>query len=133
MTTFRKFQQNKLWRDKAPELMNAMGSIVHWQRLDDTAFINELRIKFLEETTEVMQAQSTDELIEELADVLEVIKAFCTFYQIDFNVIVEKQQQKKDARGGFEERKFVTIAEHPTGSFGEEYCLKQPEKYPEIF
>lgn len=24
------------------------------------------------------------------------------------------------------------IAEHPAGSFGEQYCRAQPEKYPEI-
>jgi hypothetical protein len=42
------------------------------------------------------------------------------------------QQKKFLKRGGFAERKYVTTAEHPEGSFGEKYCRANPEKYPEI-
>lgn len=37
-----------------------------------------------------------------------------------------------EKRGSFQERKFVTIAEHKLGSFGEKYCLSDLEKYPEV-
>jgi hypothetical protein len=51
---------------------------------------------------------------------------------ISWDDIVLVQNKKRNERGGFDERKFVTNAEHPEGSFGEQYCLKNPEKYPEI-
>ncbi len=45
--------------------------------------------------------------------------------------IVTLQTKKREDRGGFADRRFVTLAEHPRGSMGEQYCLAQPEKYPE--
>ena len=39
----RKFVQNKLWRDKANEILEKHhGSIVHWRRLDDKEFNEQL-------------------------------------------------------------------------------------------
>jgi hypothetical protein len=46
--------------------------------------------------------------------------------------IIDVQGQKCQKRGGFRERKFVTVAEHMENSFGEKYCLADPGKYPEI-
>ena len=45
----RAFLQNKLWRDKAVELMKAMKSIIHWQRLTDAEYDYQLKQKLLEE------------------------------------------------------------------------------------
>jgi hypothetical protein len=42
------------------------------------------------------------------------------------------QNKKASRERGIQGRKFVTVAEHPSGSFGEKYCLNDPEKYPEI-
>ena len=52
--------------------------------------------------------------------------------QIKKEEIIAAQTKKRQDRGGFSGRKFVDIAEHPVGSFGETYCLNDPEKYPEI-
>ena len=127
-----KFLQNKLWRDKAPELMRKRGSIIHDKTLNDVECDQQLRIKLTEETTEVVAAQSSQELIEELADVLEVIDALCALHTISLEDIRAMQMQKQTERGGFYERAFVTIAEHPVGSYGEQYCRAQPNKYPEV-
>jgi predicted house-cleaning noncanonical NTP pyrophosphatase (MazG superfamily) len=78
------FKQNKLWRDKAVNIIESMGSKINWIRLDDAAFDKELRIKLLEEAHEVVAAQSRDALIEELADVVEVMKALCDLHKISF-------------------------------------------------
>ncbi len=128
----RKFLQNKLWRDKMPQKLEATGSTIHIKKLTDAEFDNELRIKLLEEADEVQTAQSKDELIGELADIYEVIDTICTLHGINKEAILSVQTQKRTDRGGFMERKYVTIAEHPEGSYGVEYCLAQPEKYPEI-
>lgn len=75
---------------------------------------------------------SKDELIAELADVFEVIDSLCKLNKISKEEIVAIQKAKSEKRGGFEGRKYVTVAEHPEGSFGEKYCLAAPLKYPEI-
>jgi len=129
----RKFLQNKLWRDKANVMMEQNhGSIIHWRRLDDSEFNEQLRLKLLEEADEVRLAKSKEDLIGELADVFEVLDSLCKLNQISKNDVIAAQAAKVEKRGGFDERKYVTIAEHPENSFGEKYCLADPIKYPEI-
>lgn len=128
----RKFLQNKLWRDRTPEKLEKMGSVIHTIKLNDEEYDYELRIKLLEEVQEVKKAQSKQELIEELADVFEVIDALRILHSISQENVKTVQEKKRNERGGFAERTFVTIADHIEGSFGEKYCLEQPEKYPEV-
>lgn len=127
-----KFLQNKLWRDKAPDLMRATGSVIHITQLDDAQYEKQLKIKLQEEAEEVCVAHDKKELIEELADVLEVIDALCVLRGISLEDVRSIQKEKRDKRGGFYQRLFVTIAEHEAGSFGDRYCRAQPDKYPEI-
>lgn len=126
------FKQNKLWRDNLPKKMAIHGSVVHITRLNDAEYDFQLRIKLQEEAEEVKSAQSTQDLIEEIADVYEVIDALIALHKIDKQAIIDAQTKKRLDRGGFEGRTFVTTAEHPEGSFGVHYCLADPEKYPEI-
>ena len=127
-----KFLQNKLWRDKMPEIVRARGSLVHIASLNDEEYDKQLKIKLMEEMQEVCAATSQQELIEELADVYEVIDALCALRKISFTDVRDVQTKKRDERGGFYERMFVTMTEHKPGSIGEQYCRAQPDKYPEI-
>jgi len=129
---FRKFKQHKLWRDKLVDLSEQRGSKITWTRLNDEEFSEQLKLKLMEEAEEVCAANNKLELIEELADVLEVIDSFCEANKFTLQDVVDKQRQKHQERGGFEGRKFVSVAEYPEDSFGEKYCLAAPEKYPEI-
>ena len=129
---FRKFAQNKLWRDKLVEKGQNEGSKLYFLKLDDKEFIEQLKIKLLEEANEVHTASTKKELLEELADVLEVINSFCNVNKFSLQDIIDVQTKKYQERGGFDGRNFITYAEHPEGSFGEKYCLNDPEKYPEI-
>lgn len=126
------FKQEKLWRDKAPELMHKHGSVIHIKELNDVEFDHELRTKLLEEAAEVKAAQTTDELTQELADLYEVIDTLAQLHGISKETIFAAQEQKRTERGGFVGRTYVTVAEHPEGTFGVTYCLADPEKYPEI-
>ncbi|MBA3953782.1 nucleoside triphosphate pyrophosphohydrolase [Candidatus Dependentiae bacterium] len=128
----RVFKQNKLWRDKAITRLEESGSKIHTLDLADQEYDKQLRLKLVEEADEVLKAPSKSTLIEELADVLEVIKALCKAHAITLDTVSEAQEKKYRERGGFESKKFVVKAEHPEGSFGEKYCLADPEKYPEI-
>jgi predicted house-cleaning noncanonical NTP pyrophosphatase (MazG superfamily) len=129
----RTFRQNKLWRDKLVAIVEQRdGSRIYWRRLEDKEFDKQLRIKLLEEAHEAVAAQERTELLAELADVYEVIDTLAELHKISKDEIIAAQIKKRDECGGFAGRMFVSIAEHPVGSFGEKYCLASPEKYPEI-
>jgi predicted house-cleaning noncanonical NTP pyrophosphatase (MazG superfamily) len=129
---FRKFKQNKLWRDKAIDLLEKNGSKIHWTRLNDHDFAVQLKAKFMEEAQEVYNASTRQALLEELADIVEVMHALGHVHSFTLEDIIAVQRKKQQDRGGFTARMFVTVAEHPIDSFGERYCLADPEKYPEI-
>lgn len=131
-TKFRKFNNNKLCRDKIIARMEQFGSIVHWKKLDDVEFLEQLKIKLVEEVHEVCNAKTQEALLEELADVLEVVASLCDVHKFTLEDIINVQNRKRDERGGYNEQKFITIAEHPINSYFEKYCLADPEKYPEI-
>ncbi len=128
----RVFLQNKLWRDKAVITTEQDGSKVHYRCLDDIEFNEKLRLKLVEEADEVVTAQSHDELITELADVLDVIDALKSLHGITSEQIANAQAKKYAERGNFDKRMFVEKTEHRDGSYGASYCLAQPEKYLEI-
>ncbi|MGC2310022.1 MAG: hypothetical protein WA432_00170 [Candidatus Babeliaceae bacterium] len=71
-------------------------------------------------------------MIREFADIFEAIDALSALHNVSRDEIIAAQIKKHVDRGGFSGRKFVEKAEHPEGSFGTEYCLADPEKYPEI-
>jgi predicted house-cleaning noncanonical NTP pyrophosphatase (MazG superfamily) len=128
----RKFLQNKLWRDKIPALLEATGSIIQMQPLSDEAYDLQLKNKLIEETQEIIAATNKQEIMYECADLLETLDALYALHAISEADVKAIQEQKRAERGGFFERKFVSTVQHQPGSFGEKYCLANPEKYPEI-
>lgn len=65
---------NKLVRDKIPEIIENNNEVAVTKILSDKDYQNELIKKLLEEYNEVLNARGKD-LLEELADMLEVIDA----------------------------------------------------------
>ena len=65
---------NKLVRDKIPNIIKEKGETPVVRVLDEIEYKNELEKKLYEEYKEVIQA-SGDDRLEELADMLEVIRA----------------------------------------------------------
>lgn len=114
------------------KLLEQAGSKIHWTSLNDQEFAEQLRIKFREEAHEVCTASTREALIEELADVLEVMRSLGEVNNFSLQDVLKSQNLKREKHGGFDGRKFVTIAEHQEGSFGERYCLADPQKYPEV-
>ena len=132
MMKMRKFVQNKLWRDKAHAMLKDFRSIIHVNKLSDDEFMKQLRVKLLEEALEVQAASTQEELMAEVGDVFEVLDAIMKFHNLSEQLIKEMQAAKRELRGGFDDRIFVTHVEHVDGTFGANYCLQNPEKYPEI-
>ena len=61
----------------------------------------------LEESNEVIDTKSSKETMEELADVLEVLKSIAKLNNKKLEDIIEIANQKRLKRGGFERRIFL--------------------------
>lgn len=128
-TKMRKFIHNKLWRDKGPARMEAVGSVVHVTILDDEEYNKQLGLKLLEEAAEVHAAKDKQELMSEIGDVLEVLDCIIALHDLSRDEIAAEQKFKREERGSMLERKFVTMTESIPGSFLDLYCSKDPHKY----
>lgn len=128
----RTFSFNTLCRTLLLKKMELAGSTFDITPLSEVEFDQKLRLKLEEEATEVKNASSKEELMQEIADIYEVIDTLMSLHNFDKQTIIDIQTKKRLTRGGFERENFVTNAHHLDGSFGSEYCLGNPDRYPEI-
>jgi len=128
----RAFKQNKLFRDKISNNLEPLGSKLYWIELSDQEFQKQLNLKLIEEAHEVQHAVTKENILEELADVLEVIDALRKSHAFTTKELNDCKLKKRKENGGFDGKRFITVAEHPVGSPMEKYCLANPDKYPEI-
>lgn len=129
----RRFHVQKLVRNLTALHMEQEGCVVHSRILTDQAeLLNELRRKLHEEAEEAIQAASHEDIVAELADVLEVLHALAHANNIPFETIEQTRQQQLLKRGGFSERLFISAIETAHNSRLACYCEKQPKKYPEF-
>ena len=66
---------NKLVRDNIPQIIKASGKSPNTKILNQEEYITELRKKSQEELEEYLIAETNEEALEELADLLEIIHA----------------------------------------------------------
>ena len=128
----KKFLLNKLVRDNVPAQLESEGSILYWRYLNDTEYDEALREKLVEESEEAQQAENHDDVIKELASILEAIDSLCALYNISKEDLLKVQTKKREEKGGYSTRKFVAIAEFAENSPEAKYYLSQSLKYPEI-
>lgn len=110
----KKYYHQKLIRDKIPEKIKATGDDYETSVLGKTEFEKELKTKLVEESNEVARA-SKEELLNELADVLELIKSIASHHKIPFLKIQKFQEEKRKKRGGFKKKLFLVWS---TGKVG---------------
>ncbi|MFA5075289.1 MAG: nucleoside triphosphate pyrophosphohydrolase [Candidatus Babeliales bacterium] len=94
----------KLIRDRIPELYpNSKIKIIK----ENAEYFDSLKNKLLEEVNEFIEASSQNNdshIVEEIADILEVIDAICKLKKYDTNLVQDVKLKKKQERGGFEKR-----------------------------
>lgn len=127
-----RFRVEKLIRDRLPEIMRAQGLAVFDRRLDDVEFIAALKIKLTEEAAEARDAQSRDELAEELADLSEVVLALMAAAGLTPEEVEAKRLAKRAERGGFDARVYNAAVEGPADLRAVAYYLARPSQYPEV-
>ena len=92
---------NKLVRDKIPEIIKASGKKAAVSVFDEAGFRIALKQKLLEEAQEVVGAPD-DELMDELADVMQLVESIAQEYQIEVSEIEKHKAEKARQRGAFE-------------------------------
>ena len=97
---------DKLVRDRIPEVIESNGDIPI-RTLGKEEYRRELMWKLQEEVNEVLNANSKEQLIEELADVLEVLKSIAKLENKSMADVIEVAQQNKLVKGGFEKRIYL--------------------------
>ena len=89
---------DKLVRDLIPEIISASGKTAEIEIVDNKVAFEYLIKKLDEEVTEF----KTGKNLEELADVLEVLFGLAHNMGYSEQDLLNKRQEKKEARGGFE-------------------------------
>ncbi|MER2088264.1 MAG: nucleoside triphosphate pyrophosphohydrolase [Sporosarcina sp.] len=98
---------NKLVRDRIPEIIELSGKTCNTRLLAEDEYIIEINKKMHEELAEYEAAETTDDAIEELADLLELIHAAVLHYGASFEDLEKVRVEKEEKRGGFEEQIFL--------------------------
>lgn len=97
----------KLVRDKIPENIEKSGKESDITVLDHDAFLIELKKKLVEESKEVVSSETKDEMINELADVCEIVEKLMDVYGISQKELDEKKEFKRQTNGGFDKQLFL--------------------------
>ena len=91
---------NKLVRDLIPEIINASGRKCTTEILSDKDYLLMLEAKLDEELAEYHMEQN----IEELADLLEVLRAIAIAKGYSLEMLESVRAEKYEKRGGFEKK-----------------------------
>lgn len=98
---------NKLVRDHIPTIIEKKGKTCRTRILNDEEYKNELNTKLMEEVTEYLSARNQSEALEELADILEVIRALTAVNGYSVEEAEVLRSQKAEERGAFRERVYL--------------------------
>jgi predicted house-cleaning noncanonical NTP pyrophosphatase (MazG superfamily) len=94
----------KLIRDRIPEIILAGGREVETRILDEDEFLHFLLKKAVEEAQELQHATSDSNIVEEIADVREVLNTILELKGVSPEQIQAVQDEKRQKRGGFKSR-----------------------------
>ena len=97
---------NKLVRDNIPNIIKSNGETPIIRILTNEEYKQELEKKLYEEYQEVLESSDEDR-IEELADMLEVIKSLAKLEDNCLEDIINVANQKNSKRGSFNDKIFL--------------------------
>lgn len=107
---------NKLVRDRIPEIIRAHGEKASFRVLTQSAYLEKLDEKLVEELEEYRTSKDDAHAAEELADLCEVIDALLAAKGISRESFEALRLKKKRERGGFERRLCLEKVEERTES-----------------
>lgn len=95
---------SKLVRDKIPEIIKNKGNPFKISVLSDEDYRRALKLKMEEETKELIDAKTREDILNELADIQELVRSIAKNHDISAEMIENARQEKINERGGFEQR-----------------------------
>ncbi|GAK03903.1 hypothetical protein JCM19037_2262 [Geomicrobium sp. JCM 19037] len=98
---------NKLVRDRILAIIKQQGKHPTTIVLADKEYEHELRNKLKEEVEEYLTASTTEEALEELADMVEVVHALASAHGSSAEQVEQIRANKLAERGGFHDRVFL--------------------------
>lgn len=129
MSTYR-FE--KIVRDLTPEILKKEGATVHLKKLTEDEKIQALKDKLREEVEEIYQSNTRDDLIEEVADFLDVLDVTLSQKNISWQEIENQRQTKKEKRGSFNACTYVKSIDIQTNKPAHQYFEEKPRDYPKL-
>lgn len=98
---------NKLVRDYIPDIIESNGEKAIYRVLEDEEYKDSLKKKLEEEYIELRDAESPREVIEECADLLEVLFALAKSVGYSEEDLIKERTLKREKRGGFDKRIYL--------------------------
>lgn len=103
----------KVVRDAIPQNIAAKGERVSFGRLASSEALVALIGKLFEEGLELNAARAPAQRLEELADVLEVVRGLAVTSDIGWDALIEAATEKREKRGGFEQQTVLLETARP--------------------
>lgn len=133
------FHFQKLIRSKIKSQFEAAGIQVHERPLNQNEELPVLLNKLAEEVDEALSATNPESLLEELADIQEVVEQLLACEAIDASRLREKRTEKATSRGGFSPLCFCVSIEVPDFLLEQDAAVRSivkrlradPSRYPE--
>ena len=90
----------KIVRDRIPEMIENSGKRAEYEQVSCEEAVSGLEEKLMEETREYLESRE----LEEMADILEVMRGILFLRGTSMDEVEEIRIRKKAERGGFEKR-----------------------------
>jgi predicted house-cleaning noncanonical NTP pyrophosphatase (MazG superfamily) len=123
----------KVVRDAIPQNIAAKGERVSFARLASSEALVALIGKLFEEGLELSLAQNDSQKIEELADVLEVVRGLAATIKVDWDNLLQEASKKRATRGGFEQQTVLLETARPMPDQLSSFSMSTDNSKPSIF
>lgn len=105
--TYSKQTFYKLVRDKIPVQIESKGETAKVVTITSEQTLELIKQKIIEEAYEFFWEEENDNLMEELADLFELIRGAAKIFSADIDEVIAIADKKKEKKGGFESSTFL--------------------------
>ncbi|MDD9912117.1 MAG: hypothetical protein OXR68_03820 [Alphaproteobacteria bacterium] len=126
------FKTEMLIRDKSLKFLQSEGIEVDHAQVSDVDMPQVLRTRLLETATDAALQERPLELLQEMADIYEVMVVLAVQNGLSEEKLQEKIKERREELGSFSEGLFSYSVTVPEGHNAEPYYREHPEKFPEV-